>query len=386
MTRLSSVSLFSGCGGLDLGLKKAGFDSQVCIEMSGDCCESLRANRIAPHVIEREIDAVTSQEIMDLAGVGVGELDLLAGGPPCPPYSKSRFYRKEKPRALKDPTSDTLFQYLRVLQDLRPKAFLLENVPGLAYKIHADAIDAVLERALSLGYRAGYQVLYAADYGVPQIRERLFVIGVQPGYEFTFPTPTHAEQSSQLSLVGDTQQWVTAGEVLSDLDTQENAGDEGHKAGGQHNYLLPLIPPGDNYLFFTEKRGYPEPLFRWRSRYWSFLLKLSPDKPAWTIQARRSNNMGPFHWRNRILRISEIKRLQTFPDEFILAGTVESSWRQVGNAVPPRLAEALGKQLAQALTRGKNQNRKALDGGGNQSKVRRQKRSSGELEGVAVRG
>jgi len=122
-----------------------------------------------------------------------------------------------------------------------------------------------------------------------------------------------------------------------------------HFAGGQHNDLLKQIPPGDNYLYFTEKRGHPQPRFKWRGRYWSFLLKLSPDLPSWTIQARRSNNMGPFHWRNRILRIEEIKRLQTFPDAFELAGTTEQQWRQIGNAVPPMLAQAVARQLADHL-------------------------------------
>jgi DNA (cytosine-5)-methyltransferase 1 len=143
--------------------------------------------------------------------------------------------------------------------------------------------------------------------------------------------------------------WVTTGEVLSDLDTTANADDTGHYAGGQYHELLAQIPPGDNYLYFTEKRGHPNPIWKWRSRYWSFLLKLSPDKPSWTIQARRSNNMGPFHWRNRILRIEEVKRLQTFPDTLYLAGRVEEQWRQVGNAVPPTLAKALGLTIADHL-------------------------------------
>ncbi len=142
---------------------------------------------------------------------------------------------------------------------------------------------------------------------------------------------------------------ITAREALSDLDTPQNASDEGHFAGGQFNNLLKLIPPGDNYLYFTEKRGHPDPKFRWRSRYWSFLLKLSPELPSWTIQARRSNNMGPFHWRNRILRIEEIKRLKTFPDSFQLSGNTEQQWRQVGNAVPPALAFSIGQALRKHL-------------------------------------
>jgi DNA (cytosine-5)-methyltransferase 1 len=142
---------------------------------------------------------------------------------------------------------------------------------------------------------------------------------------------------------------VTTGEVLADLDTDENASDDGHFAGGQFHDVLREIPPGDNYLYFTAKRGHPAPMFEWRSRYWSFLLKLSPEMPSWTIQARRSNNMGPFHWRNRILRIEEVKRLQTFPDEWYLDGTLEQQWRQVGNAVPPLLAEHVGWALAAHL-------------------------------------
>ena len=95
--------------------------------------------------------------------------------------------------------------------------------------------------------------------------------------------------------------------------------------------------PGDKYLYFTAKRGHPSPLSESRKRYWSFLLKLSPELPSWTIQARRSNNMGPFHWRNRILRIEEVKRRQAFPDDLYWSGLTEDQWRQVGNAVPPLL-------------------------------------------------
>ena len=166
------------------------------------------------------------------------------------------------------------------------------------------------------------------------------------------PAPTHARQSETTLLNGTLKPWVTAGDVLADLDTEENADDTGHFAGGQYHHLLCEIPPGDNYLYLTAKREHANPSFEWRKRYWSFLLKLSPDLPAWTIQARRSNNMGPFHWRNRILRVEEIKRLQTFPDDWYLAGRIEQQWRQIGNAVPPLLAEALGKAIAKHLAGG----------------------------------
>jgi DNA (cytosine-5)-methyltransferase 1 len=275
----------------------------------------------------------------------LGKIDLVAGGPPCPPYSKSRFYRKEKPRALGDEVAwTTLKGFMATVKLVEPTAFLLENVAGLAYRVHRDALDLIRNGAEELGYTCTWKVLNAADYGVPQIRERLFLVGSRLG-PFEFPTPTHAKEPGKDLLSAGLTRWKTAGEAISDLDTDENADDTGHFAGGQFHSLLREVPPGDNYLHFTARRGHPNPRFEWRSRYWSFLLKLSPNLPAWTIQARRSNNMGPFHWKNRILRIAEVKRLQTFPDGWTLAGTLEQQWRQVGNAVPPVLAERLGEAI-----------------------------------------
>lgn len=342
--RLRAISLFSGCGGLDLGLHTAGFRTVLATDAEPICAETWRRNFNEVPFMMGRIGQLGRDRFVEAMGGRLGEIDLVAGGPPCPPFSKSRFYRKEKPRALDDPNGwETINGFLEVLDWTRPRAFILENVKGLAYKVHAEALGTIIERAEGLGYKVTVGVLNAADYGVPQIRERCFVIGSLEG-PISLPQPTHSKNSSFELLP-----WVTAGGVLSDLDTEENACDIGHFAGGQHHDLLRQVPPGDNYLFFTEKRGHPQPQFKWRGRYWSFLLKLSPELPSWTIQARRSNNMGPFHWRNRILRIEEIKRLQTFPDDFELAGTVEQQWRQVGNAVPPSLAAAVGRSVAAVL-------------------------------------
>lgn len=341
---MRSISLFSGCGGLDLGLHDAGFKTVLASDSEALCAETWRQNMPATPFIVGRIGDLSRSDLASRLGGKIGDIDLIAGGPPCPPFSKSRFYLKEKPRALDDPNGwETINGYLNMLDWVRPRAFILENVKGLAYKVHAEALATIIERAEKLGYKVSTAVLNSADYGVPQIRERCFVVGSLES-RIELPKATHSNDPTSALLP-----WVTAGEVLLDLDTEENASDEGHFAGGQHNGLLHQVPPGDNYLYFTEKRGHPEPRFKWRGRYWSFLLKLSPDMPSWTIQARRSNNMGPFHWRSRILRISEIKRLQTFPDEFALAGTVEQQWRQIGNAVPPLLAAAVGRSVAEAI-------------------------------------
>jgi DNA (cytosine-5)-methyltransferase 1 len=347
---LTCVSLFSGCGGLDLGLERAGFRIILANDLEPRCAESFSRNSPSTPFFLGSVSDLTAEKARELTrGATDAGVDLLAGGPPCPPFSKSRFYRKELPRALDDPKGwESLNGYLRTLEWLRPRAFLLENVAGLAYKVHDDAFHLIVSTAEQLGYRIAHRVLNAADFGVPQIRERLFIVGVREG-DFDWPLPTHGE-TGKLGLFANTiLPWRTAGEAIAKFDTEENADDSGHFAGGQYHDLLCEVPPGDNYLFFTAKRGHPDPKFEWRKRYWSFLLKLSPSMPSWTIQARRSNNMGPFHWRNRILRIEEAKALQTFPESWQLAGTVEQQWRQVGNAVPPLLAEILGRTLVRSL-------------------------------------
>jgi DNA (cytosine-5)-methyltransferase 1 len=121
------------------------------------------------------------------------------------------------------------------------------------------------------------------------------------------------------------------------------------KVNGKWGHLLPAIPPGDNYLFYTAERGHPDPVFDWRSRYWSFLLKLDPERPSPTIQASPGPNIGPFHWESRRLRIPEVKRLMTFPDDFNIVGKRGSAQAQLGNAVPPLLAEHVAKAVAASL-------------------------------------
>jgi DNA (cytosine-5)-methyltransferase 1 len=342
----SCISLFAGCGGLDLGIEQAGFKICVATDADSTCSKTYELNSPKVPYIVGKIGEISTQAILDAGRLKVGEVDLLIGGPPCPSFSKSRFYRTEKPRALDDPVAaETVGGYLRVLEDVRPKAFILENVKGLAYGVHKEALNHIIKTANKLGYFTSVHIVNAADYGVPQIRERCLVVGALNG-PITPPKPTHAKTPTKEDKL---KPWVTVGDAIADLDTEELAHDEGHFAGGKHNALLKNIPPGQNYLFYTAERGHPEPLFKWRSRYWSFLLKLSPTLPSWTIQARRSNNMGPLHWRNRILRIEEIKRLQSFPDDFILSGNIDQQWRQIGNAVPPLLAKQFGLVIKKNL-------------------------------------
>lgn len=337
------VSIFSGGGGIDLGFRKAGFEIVYATDFWDIACETLRENNDNAKVEcadIRNIDFVKTKKDLN-----IDDLDILIGGPPCPAYSKSRFYLKDKKRALEDENSFTLYNYFRALEELKPKVFFFENVFGFVYKPHQDAFDLLKSESERLGYELSYKVINTANYGVPQIRKRFICVGVRKnfGNKFVFPEETHTEPSEQ-ETKSNKKPWVTCGEAIGDLDFPLPE-DKDMEAGSKHKDLLKLVPPGDNYLYFTEKRGYPEPIFKWRSRYWSFLLKLSPEKPSWTIQASHSNNMGPFHWENRFLRISEIKRIQTFDDEYKFVGTFKEKWRQIGNAVPPRLVYQIALEV-----------------------------------------
>jgi DNA (cytosine-5)-methyltransferase 1 len=318
--------------------------------MDADSCATLRRNRPGWSVLDRDITTIKTEEILEAGRLKRGEVALLAGGPPCQPFSKSGNWRNPHgaARGLKDPRAVTLREYLRVLKDVQPEAFLLENVFGLAYNVNQNALKLVLDGIEDAGYTGTAAVLNAADYGVPQIRQRLFIVGLRGDRRFVFPEPTHADEPEEgLFRTLARRRHVTAGEAIGDLDDGTVRAEE--KVAGAWGHLLPEVPPGDNYLHFTAKRGHPKPLFGWRKRFWSFLLKLSPDRPSWTIQAQPGPYVGPFHWRSRRLRVDEIKRIQTFPDEYALVGTRGSVQRQLGNAVPCRLAQVLGDAIRETL-------------------------------------
>jgi DNA (cytosine-5)-methyltransferase 1 len=346
----AAISLFSGAGGLDYGFEAAGFDTTVALDLDPLACRTLRLNRPWP-VIEADITTVKSRELLDTAGLRVGEADILIGGPPCQPFSKSGYWATGDAKRLNDPRADTLTQYLRVLRHTLPKTFLLENVPGLAYRGKSEGVDAIRRGLDAINAETGAQYtlcvqsLSAADFGVPQIRERVFMVGSREGLAFRFPTPTHAPLQEPNGN-GSIAPYHTAWDALSDLPPEPN--EEGLRMSGKWADLLPTIPEGRNYLWHTV-RGGGVPLFGWRRRFWSFLLKLSKTLPSWTIQAQPGPATGPFHWRNRKLSKAELARLQTFPDHLVFDCSRSDAQKLIGNAVPSALAELLAREMKRQL-------------------------------------
>ena len=340
------ISLYTGVGGLDFGFEAAGFETKVALELDPAACRTLRLNRPWP-VLEGDIHGISSESILNAARLKVGEADVLIGGPPCQPFSKSGYWVTGDAKRLDDPRADTLAAYLRVLRDTRPKAFLLENVHGLAFKSKDEGLRHLLEgieainREAGTDYRVSWRVLNASRYGVPQMRERVFLIGSRDGRPFTFPEPTHGT-SEELELQRGLEPLRTTWDAIGDLP--ENPNEPGLKVGGKWGDLLSTIPEGQNYLWHTNRGGGAR-LFGWRTRYWSFLLKLAKSQPSWTIQAQPGSAIGPFHWTSRRLSTRELCRLQTLPDDLFFDCGRTDVQRMLGNAVPSLLAETLAREI-----------------------------------------
>ena len=336
------ISLFTGAGGLDLGFERADFETGVAVEMDLDAVGSIEHNRPWP-VIDRDIHDVPSSEILETASLRQGDAEALIGGPPCQPFSKSGYWSGGDSLRLEDPRAGTLGAYLRVLRDTLPKTFLLENVPGLAFRKKSEGLDFIKRRIDQINQECGvsYSIfvkkLNAADFGVPQTRERVFVIGCRSGGDFNFPDPTHGDSEGTTLLPV-----ATAWDALADIEEDDHHPEL--QMRGKWADLLASIPEGHNYLHHTD-RGDGLSLFGWRRRYWSFLLKLSKRLPSWTLQAQPGPAIGPFHWKSRRLSARELARLQTFPDDYQVIGDIRSAQKQIGNAVPSALAEILARQI-----------------------------------------
>lgn len=349
---LRVISLFSGIGGLDFGFEAAGFETAIALEYDRHACATLRLNRDWP-IIEDDINNVTSKSLLKTAGLKPGQADVLIGGPPCQPFSKSGYWARGDALRLDDPRADTLTGYLRMLRDTRPRAFLLENVYGLVYQGKDEGLRFILDgiqqinKETGTNYQVAWKLLNCAEHGVPQIRERVFMVGSRDGRTFRFPEPKYAKPDAELrDLFSTLEPCRTAWDAIGDLPEPNDL--DGLRIGGRWGDLLPSIPEGYNYLWHTD-RGGGQPLFGWRTRYWSFLLKLSKRLPSWTVQAQPGAAIGPFHWNNRRLTFQEMCRLQTFPDGLrIECGRTEMQ-RQLGNAVPSLMAEILAREIRTQL-------------------------------------
>jgi DNA (cytosine-5)-methyltransferase 1 len=248
---------------------------------------------------------------------------------------------------MRDPRN-MIGQYFRIVEELSPDGFLLENVESLLHPTNQAAMNYILSRTDELRYKHKVIVANAADFGVPQRRKRVFVIAIRQQFRISEPTRTHASPD-ELDLFTRLPSHPGVGRFIERFDHPKYFEKEEVAKDGTYYKDLIQVPPGKNYLVLTANAGYRNAKFVAGKRFWNFLLKLHPDEPSWTIPAQPGPWVGPFHWTNRRLRVPEIAAIQTFPDDYRFAGNRRSVQRQVGNAVPPKLAKAMVKFLVNNL-------------------------------------
>jgi DNA (cytosine-5)-methyltransferase 1 len=353
------LDLFCGCGGLSYGFEMAGFKTLLGCDINLPALKTFQENHKHAKIFSGDINEVNKEDITAI--IGDQKIDVIVGGPPCQGMSLAG------PRKYEDPRNKLFLSFVRLTEQFKPKAFILENVPGLVGLYKGSVKDAIIENFTKLGYNVTYRILTASDYGVPQHRKRVFFVGLLNSEEsFIFPSPTHFDPATLLSTVSSAH--ITCEDALSDLpDLEDDLGSEtalhtkeaandyqvsmrnnqselfNHVASNHSDHvrnIISLVPEGKNFKSLPDElKGTRKFNVAW-TRYHS-------KKPSPTIDTGHRHH---FHYKfNRVPTVRENARLQSFPDSFRFLGSKTDQMRQVGNAVPPLLAKALATELLKYL-------------------------------------
>lgn len=334
---MNIISLFSGCGGLDLGFERAGFDIPVANEFDSTIFDTFKANHPRTHLIEGDVRRITKT---DIAPFIEGDVDGVIGGPPCQSWSEAGSLR-----GIEDERGQLFFDYIRILKEFRPKFFLAENVSGMLADRHSSAVQNIIELFREAGYTVSLTMVNAKDYGVAQERKRVFYIGFRSdlNIDFTFPTGSTERDSDKLTLR----------DIIWDL--QETA----VPAGSKNHHNPDAI---NNNEYFV---GAYSSIFMSRNRVKAW------DEQAFTVQASgRQCQLHPQAPKMekvetdvcrfvpgkedlyRRMTVREIARVQGFPDEFkFIYDDVNDAYKMIGNAVPVNLAYEIAVAIRAALER-----------------------------------
>lgn len=349
------ISLFSGAGGLDLGLEAAGFETRVCVDIDPHSCRTLRLNRSVGRktglhhflhnavVLEADIRKLTADKLRRASRIK-GQIPLLVGGPPCQAFS---VFGQRK--GMEDPRGTLLHEYLRILRALNPKAFLFENVEGLLTvnggRAYANFLTALQNKGSTPSYKISAYVVEAANFGVPQFRQRVFIFGSLDGVVVPKPSATHYIDWARLSPAAQTWNAIPqdllkcprVDEIFDGLPSPSYTSKLPNHVGRKHS--LEIIERYRNLEF-----GERDPLTR--------INKLHPERPSYTIIVGSDKGGGKGHvhpFEPREVTPRESARAQTFPDWWWFSGTSRHPIRQVGNAVPPLLGAAMGLHVKRHL-------------------------------------
>ena len=345
------LDLFCGCGGLSKGFEMAGYNIVLGVDFNEPALKTFAYNHKNSKTLCGDLSAPDTFNKIDNI-LGETKVDVIIGGPPCQGFSLTGT------RNFDDERNKLYLAMIETVKRYSPKAFVIENVPGMATLYNGEVKDEIIKRFTKMGYVVSHKILCAADYGVPQIRKRLIFVGVKQGLvQFEFPPVTNTPDN-----------YITCEQAIGDLPSLEFTlgADESqyesqpiteyqktmrgkcsvlynHKAIDHKQFVkdtIALVPDGGNYKDLPKGVGESRNFHMAWTRYRS-------DKPSRTIDTGHRNN---FHYKwNRCPTVRESARLQSFPDNFVFLGTKTQQDRQVGNAVPCLLAKAIGVQLLSYL-------------------------------------
>lgn len=379
MSKLKAIALFAGAGGLSTGFEMSAFNVLVASDVWDAVKDTYEYNHPKTTFLLKDINKLSGKEILDVAGLKPGEVDILIGGPPCQGFSLAN----QQSRFLDNPNNRLFKEFIRIVEEVQPKWFLMENVAGLL-KMSKGLIKKEIIQQLELrGYKVYDKLLKATDYGVPQIRERIFFVGNNQGIKFEYPNATHRALSAIEAHTSKIKRYITVEDAISDLpnlhggfgeeemeyDTTKNPQKGSyadlmrkfssklynHKATKNNDNVIERythIKPGGNWssiprdLMLKWRNSTPEELAK--VSHSSLYKRLDPSLPSITVaNFRKSMFIHP--WEDRGLTVREGARLQSFPDRYRFFGSFGSQQQQIANAVPPLFAKAVAQQIRKCI-------------------------------------
>lgn len=357
---LNVIDLFCGCGGFSEGFAEAGYNVRFGIDIWRDATVTYQHNFPQAAVLNEDITKINGRDILIAANMKADEVDVIIGGPPCQGFSVSG------KRTIDDERNKLYKSYVQIVSELKPKVFVMENVPGLIRLFKGKVGEQIIEDFTNIGYNVQKQILSADNYGVPQVRKRVLFVGVRDdlvenGIVYSYPI-------AYMGAGTDTPAWTTK-DAISDLDFVPDdrviGEDIPYQIAPQNNYqlamrkgsrsvlnhsvtlhnlrtkeIIAMVPDGGDY------RDLPEELRSTRKVHIAW-TRMNSKKPCFTIDTGHNHH---FHYKeNRVPTVRESARIQSFPDNFKFIGIKTSQLKQVGNAVPPLLAKAVGDSISKML-------------------------------------
>lgn len=329
--KFTNVELFAGAGGLALGLEQAGFDNLLANDFDKDSCNTLKLNRPEWKVYHEPIEQLAERDLLSELNLNEGELDLLSGGYPCQSFSYAG-----KRLGLNDVRGTMFYYFAKVLEQLKPKMFLAENVKGLVNHDGGKTLSTMISVFEEIGYNVQYKVLNAWDYGVAEKRERIVIIGIRNDLNVTFTYPEPQEYKPVLR------------DVLKNVPKSEGASYPQSK-----KEVFDLVPPGGCWRDLPDDiaRAYMKGSYGLGGGKTGMARRISWDEPSLTILCspcmKQTDRCHPDE--TRPFTVRESARIQSFPDEWEFSGNMLNKYKQIGNAVPVNLAKEIGLAIAKTL-------------------------------------